>query len=408
MDYTKKQDGKTNFHQKVNNAFLKKSPSFLRAFEERGQKVEMVENSKGTICKNSKPKLCGSFGVKTGDYAYEKTSSYSEHSNTNTCTKIKTERGITLVALIITVVIMLILATVTISEAFGENGLIEQAKKARDMTTNSIARDQASLDRLMQEYSNIMAEDSDISGPSEGGGGTGGNSTAGENTIPGGDTGDEEPSIPETDSYVGYYADVDGDRAPDGIIYADLAVGGSGTGLGKAYTIPNEGGFKTFKKYEVTGTYSGNFGSGNIIAAMDGSEGDERFYVMALSDVVGGTQQFWSTTTTGSGSIVTSEDFGTGKANTAAMMAMARGSIGLWGQITSQVASGWYVPSELEWVAFAGEIVKNAYSSYGLSNRYWSSSQNTTNDAWCAYFYIGSVNNYIVSYDCYVRLGTTF
>ncbi len=408
MDYTKKQDGKTNFHQKVNNAFLKKSPSFLRAFEERGQKVEMVENSKGTICKNSKPKLCGSFGVKTGDYAYEKTSSYSEHSNTNTCTKIKTERGITLVALIITVVIMLILATVTISEAFGENGLIEQAKKARDMTTNSIARDQASLDRLMQEYSNIMAEDSDISGPSEGGGGTGGNSTAGENTIPGGDTGDEEPSIPETDSYVGYYADVDGDRAPDGIIYADLAVGGSGTGLGKAYTIPNEGGFKTFKKYEVTGTYSGNFGSGNIIAAMDGSEGDERFYVMALTNGVAGTASFWGSTGT---SVVTKTGFGTGKANTTAMISKAGSSNYLWNLITSQVAKGWYVPSEHEWAAFADvfNITSSNFSNtYGLADYYWTSSQDNTNYAWLIDFnrdglYSDLVNNYYC-----VRLGTTF
>ena len=312
------------------------------------------------------------------------------------------ERGITLVALIITVVIMLILATVTISEAFGDNGLIEQAKRTKMLATNSIASDQASLDRLMQEYSNIMAEDSEISGPG------GGNST------PGGDTGDEEPSIPETDSYVGYYADVDGDRTPDGIIYADLAVGGGGTGLGLAYTIPNEGGFRTFKKYEVTGTYSGNFGSGNIIAVMDGSEGDERFYVMALSDVAIGAQPFWGNSSTGS--VVTSTDFGTGEANTAAMM--AKGSSGLWGQITSQATSGWYVPSRDEWAAFAGEIVKNGYSSYGLSNDCWSSSQNETFYAWHADFRDGGMHiSYVINrndgtiYDSdgsYVRLGTTF
>ena len=328
--------------------YERSSLSFLRAFEERRQKGEM-----------------------------------------------RGERGITLVALIITVVIMLILATVTISEAFGDNGLIEQAKLTKMLAINSIASDQASLDRLMQEYSNIMAEDSEISGPG------GGNST------PGGDTGDEEPSIPETDSYVGYYADVDGDRTPDGIIYADLAVGGSGTGLGQAYTIPNEGGFRTFKKYEVTGTYSGKFGSGNIIAVMDGSEGDERFYVMALSDVVGGIQEFWESHSTGS--IVTSTEFGTGEANTVAMM--AKGSSGLWGKITSQVASGWYVPSKLEWAAFAGEIVKNGYSSYGLSSGYWSSSQSIESDSWIASFYAGRMETIPVDSGSYgepVRLGTTF
>ncbi len=34
--------------------------------------------------------------------------------------------------------------------------------------------------------------------------------------------------ISNTESYVGYYADIDGDRTVDGIIYADLAIGGSG------------------------------------------------------------------------------------------------------------------------------------------------------------------------------------
>ena len=273
-----------------------------------------------------------------------------------------------------------------------DNGLIEQAKRTKMLATNSIASDQASLDKLMQEYSNIMAEDSEISGPGEGGG----------------DTGEETPpSIPETDSYVGYYADVDGDRAPDGIIYADLAVGGSGTGLGQAYTIPNEGGFRTFKKYEVTGTYSGNFGSGNIIAVMDGSEGDERFYVMALSDIVGGNQSFWGSSSTGS--IVTSTDFGTGEANTAAMM--AKGSSGLWGQITNQVANGWYVPSRDEWVVFAGElgIYRGNYSSKGLSDRYWSSSQSTTRNAWIAYLSADGFDSYsMVNVGRPVRLGTTF
>ena len=160
----------------------------MRAFEERRQREGMVENIRAGISRNSKPEFGGSFGVENSNYAYTKTSNYSEHSNTNECTKIKTERGITLVALIITVVIMLILATVTISEAFGNNGLIEQAKLTKMLATNSIASDQASLDRLMQEYSNIMAEDSDISGPGEGGGDTGGNTT------PGGDTGNEEDS----------------------------------------------------------------------------------------------------------------------------------------------------------------------------------------------------------------------
>lgn len=47
------------------------------------------------------------------------------------------------------------------------------------------------------------------------------------------------PPISQTDSYVGYYADIEGDGTVDGVIYADLAVGGSGNWrkkwLGKLY-----------------------------------------------------------------------------------------------------------------------------------------------------------------------------
>ena len=49
----------------------------------------------------------------------------------------KEQRGITLVALVITIIIIIILATVTINMAFGDNGLIRQAELARDLTANS-------------------------------------------------------------------------------------------------------------------------------------------------------------------------------------------------------------------------------------------------------------------------------
>ena len=46
--------------------------------------------------------------------------------------KIKESKGITLVALIITVIILLILAGVTISLVIGENGLITRTKQAKE------------------------------------------------------------------------------------------------------------------------------------------------------------------------------------------------------------------------------------------------------------------------------------
>ena len=86
------------------------------------------------------------------------------------------EKGITLVALVITIVILIILATITINVAFGEGGLIEKAQQAKNLTEEATREEQESLNSLMSAYANIMAE--------EGENGTGG-------TTP------EEPDEPE-------------------------------------------------------------------------------------------------------------------------------------------------------------------------------------------------------------------
>ena len=72
------------------------------------------------------------------------------------------KKGITLVALVITVIIIIILSTVTINMAFGDNGLITQAQRAKDMTANSIMAEQEEMNSVMSEYLNVMAEDSEI------------------------------------------------------------------------------------------------------------------------------------------------------------------------------------------------------------------------------------------------------
>ena len=79
----------------------------------------------------------------------------------------KAPKGITLVALVITIVILIILATVTINMAFGENGLIQQAELARDMTANSTVAENEGMNSLMEEYANVMAEDEEIEEPEE-------------------------------------------------------------------------------------------------------------------------------------------------------------------------------------------------------------------------------------------------
>ena len=62
--------------------------------------------------------------------------------------KMKGTRGITLVALVITIVILIILATVTVNVAFGDGGIIDQAKLAAEKTANSIYDEEASIANL--------------------------------------------------------------------------------------------------------------------------------------------------------------------------------------------------------------------------------------------------------------------
>ena len=44
------------------------------------------------------------------------------------------EKGITLVALIVTIIVLLILASISIAMLTGENGILNQAKKAKEET----------------------------------------------------------------------------------------------------------------------------------------------------------------------------------------------------------------------------------------------------------------------------------
>ena len=308
----------------------------------------------------------------------------------------RTERGITLLALIITVVIMIILAAVTINVTLGEGGLVQQAQHAAEKTQDAAKTEQEQLDELQKELANILAENE---GPAP---------------------------IPDTETQVANYADVDGNGSVDGVIYADLAIGGSGSGLNQSYTITKG---NNFKKYRVTQeSYSGSFGTGQVIAPVNGSSGNERFYVMALSDV-DSSSHYWYNNASGNMndySSTTSTAFGRGEQNTINMIAKWNSSAygsqttsgsypDMWGlsavnNRTWNGSSGWYVPSRDEWAAFAGElnITSSNYSSKGLPYSCWSSSQYNTISAWRTRFSSGNFGYYDVNFDYYVRLGTTF
>ncbi len=57
-------------------------------------------------------------------------------------------KGITLIALVITIIVLLILAGVSIAMLTGENGILTQAKRAKEETEEAAAREEAMLDQL--------------------------------------------------------------------------------------------------------------------------------------------------------------------------------------------------------------------------------------------------------------------
>ena len=58
----------------------------------------------------------------------------------------KSNRGITLVALVVTIVVLLILAGVSINMVLGENGLIKRAQESANATRNATSSEYALID----------------------------------------------------------------------------------------------------------------------------------------------------------------------------------------------------------------------------------------------------------------------
>ena len=199
------------------------------------------------------------------------------------------------------------------------------------------------------------------------------------------------------------------------------------------YEIPKENNLKSYYIKNDNYTDDSFKKSGKVIAPMEGTSGNERFYVMALEDINSGTYYCWYDAAYGnldssynvSG---TDNDFAvagaepTGRINTERMIASWNAEEygaqnanstydDMWGVIQDEVARGWFVPSKSEWAAFgaAFEITSSNFSNtYGLSNYYWSSSQYGTTYAYYEFFIQGFIyiNNVNINY-C-VRLATTF
>ena len=75
------------------------------------------------------------------------------------------ERGITLVALVITVIVLIILAGVTLSTLVGDNGIITKAQEAKQNMANAAAEEDKSLQNMLNKMNEIEAGGGEIEVP---------------------------------------------------------------------------------------------------------------------------------------------------------------------------------------------------------------------------------------------------
>ena len=87
--------------------------------------------------------------------------------------KNKQEKGITLIALVVTIIIMLILAGISIKLAIDNNGVIENAKEAKDQYEQAQANDESGLNDLSSELRRQLGANRNNNSGSGGSGSTG-------------------------------------------------------------------------------------------------------------------------------------------------------------------------------------------------------------------------------------------
>ncbi len=360
------------------------------------------------------------------------------------------------------IIVLLILAAVSIATLTGQNGILTRANDAKEQTEIASLVEQVQVDILgelankngsgisagalqtilkkyfteesIPEDANSITAETVLTATEEYGG-----YDIPLSDIYNGEIIAEREPIEVAESYIANFADMDGDGTADGIIYADLAVGGSGMWSNNDwsnYSYEAETGLKEYyiKEENYTEPKFGNV-SGKLIAPMEGTTGADRFYVMALENINPGTTRYcWYDAAYGKlDKIVESSynDFGDGDENTAYVMAKwdlgtATGGWGvqndnatyddIWGAIKEQVNEGWFVPSKSEWSAFGDMLFSKIgvntsnYNDYGLNGWYWSSSQYNAFNAYLTGFGTGHINldNVNGNSNYCVRLSATF
>jgi len=328
----------------------------------------------------------------------------------------RSDRAITLIALIVTIIVLLILAGVTINLAVNNQGIFNKAKTATRAYKNATEDEQKGIDEADKEIENYMPP------------------------IPGSTL--LRKNAPEIKVSGLKYADLDGDGIADGIIVADISKdstdkttykGGNpwGSSGSFSYTQVTSG----LREYsENTYKYTNADGStvdGTLIKCTNNTE-TPRYYVLSLAEYDTNKHRWYNDAhgKMSDYSTFTSRDFGKGKENTEKMIERMKNhsnykydygepttgeNADIWNIIEDKVKEGWFVPSRAEWAAFASYLNTsktstdpNYYVNYGLGHLYWSSSQESRNDAWTVYFYDGYMYRYNVDNTGRLRLCATF
>ena len=143
----------------------------------------------------------------------------------------KNQKGITLIALVITIVILIILSTVAINAVLGENGLIKQAEKSKDIAEESKKNEEMGMTNAVAYMNEIL-------------GGTGGNNPDKPEVPAEWDLEKVTPVLSEDNKYVpvpkGFKAStIEGEKSVnDGFVIKQGSNGAATTGVNEFVWIP--------------------------------------------------------------------------------------------------------------------------------------------------------------------------
>ena len=79
----------------------------------------------------------------------------------------KSKSGITLIALVVTIVVLLILTGITISLVFSENGIIEKAREAANKTNQAIINEQVQMNEVGTTIDNMLNGTNEVGTPED-------------------------------------------------------------------------------------------------------------------------------------------------------------------------------------------------------------------------------------------------